>query len=468
MIFSTYSFIFLFLPIVWLGYFGLHHAGRHKAAKWFLVAASFAFYAIGSADFVLIFMASVAVNYAVGTRVSLWRGKNIHPVAMKLLFAVGIALNIALLAYFKYTDFFIKNYNWLFSQNVAPRNIVLPIGISFFTFQLIAYQVDSFRGLTSSYSLLDYLLFITFFPQLIVGPIVHHGEMVPQFEDRKNWRVNWDNVAKGMFVFTIGLGKKVLLADPMTLNAQSFFDHAIPAPVSALSAWWYSIEYTISYYFDLSAYADMAIGIGLMFNVIIPENFNAPYKARNFQDYWQRWHMTLSRFLGAYIFRSVYRKGSRWRNYYIATMITFLVSGFWHGAGWHFIAWGLVNGALVCIASGMKRRNYSLNTVLAHALTLLGIVLTRIMFVVPLKRMLVVFRSLVHFSSMEFSAGNGATYLMLLRLILSLVILFCMPTTATLARSFSPSAGRLVRSSLVAGLCVALMGRAAVFLYFQF
>ena len=299
MIFSTFGFIFLLLPSVWLGYFGLHRVGWHTAAKWFLVLASFAFYAIGSAHFVLIFMASVAVNYAVGTRVSLWREKNVHTAAIRALFAAGIVLNIALLGYYKYTDFFISNYNWLFGQSIALRHIILPIGISFFTFQLIAYQVDSFRGLTSNYSFLDYLLFITFFPQLIVGPIVHHGEMVPQFEDRTNWHINWDNVAKGMFVFIIGLGKKILLADQMTLNAQSFFDQTLTVPVSALSAWWYSIEYTISYYFDLSAYADMAIGIGLLFNITIPENFNSPYKARNFQDYWQRWHITLSRFLGA-------------------------------------------------------------------------------------------------------------------------------------------------------------------------
>lgn len=320
MIFSSFEFIFLFLPLVWLGYFGLHRANFHKAAKWFLVAASFLFYAIGSPRFVLIFAASVSVNYLIGTKLSALKS---HPsgssAAMAVLFALGIVLNVALLGYYKYPDFFIANFNVIFGKNIALKNIVLPIGISFFTFQLIAYLVDSYRGLTAKYSFLDYLLFITFFPQLIVGPIVHHGEMVPQFEERKNWRVDWNNVAKGVFVFTIGVAKKVLIANPLTANAQSFFDVAV-SEVSAASAWWYSIEYTVSYYFDLSGYADMAIGIGLLFNIILPENFNSPYKARNFQDYWQRWHMTLSRFLGAYIFRSVYRKESRWRNYHMCSI----------------------------------------------------------------------------------------------------------------------------------------------------
>ena len=467
MIFSTFEFIFLFLPLVWLGYFGLHRAGWHTAAKWFLVLASFVFYAIGSADFVLIFAASVALNFLIGTKIArMTNGK-----AKTLLFLVGILLNVALLGYYKYTDFFIANYNFLFGANVALKKIVLPIGISFFTFQLIAFQVDSFRGLTSSYSFLDYLLFITFFPQLIVGPIVHHGEMVPQFEDSFRQCVNWDNVAKGLFVFTIGVAKKILLADPLTTNAQSFFD-VVASPVGAASAWYYAVEYTISYYFDLSAYADMAIGIGLLFNVIIPENFNSPYKARNFQDYWQRWHMTLSRFLGAYIFRSVYRKGSRFRTYYVATMVTFFVSGFWHGAGWTFVVWGVVNGILVCIASAMKRHSLSLPTNPAHILTLLGVVLTRILFVAKdFHQAGVVFQSLFNFGNHDFfvKQANGIyNKIAPISFVFSIFIIAFMPNTKALSDRFKPTWSRLVPLALAAGLSVALMGRASQFLYFQF
>lgn len=468
MIFSSFEFIFLFLPAVFLSYFALHKSRFHIQAKWLLVLASFLFYAIGSGYFTLAFMASVTVNYLIGTRIALWRKQNLHNVLIIILFATGIILNVALLGYYKYSDFFIQNYNFIFGKAVPLLHIALPIGISFFTFQLIAYLVDSYRGLTGEYSFLDYLLFITFFPQLIVGPIVHHGEMVPQFENKENWKLNWDNIAKGIFVFTIGAGKKILLADPLTQNAQSFFD-VVATEVSSLSAWFYSIEYTVSYYFDLSAYADMAIGIALMFNIIIPENFNSPYKARNFQDYWQRWHMTLSRFLGAYIFRSVFRKGSKYRNYYVATMVTFFVSGFWHGAGYTFIVWGLINGIFVCTASFMKRKNLSFPSPLAHALTILGIVLTRILFVskdfAQAKMML---KSLFNFNLHGFAYGLPPTPLLLFRITAACFIIFCMPTTHTLADRFTSSWKRLVPAALLAGLSVAFMGRGSSFLYFQF
>ncbi len=464
MVFSSVGFVFVFLPVVLTGYFLLHRVGLHTTAKWFLVAASFAFYAVGSPGFVLVFMASVGVNFLIGRGLSVMTGGR----AKKALLAFGVVLNVALLGYYKYTDFFIANWNALTGSAIPLMKIVLPIGISFFTFQLIAYLADSWHGLTSSYQFLDYLLFITFFPQLIVGPIVHHAEMVPQFEERANWRLNWNNVAHGIFVFTLGLAKKLLLADAMTQNAQSFFD-AVASPVSAVAAWWYAAEYTISYYFDLSGYADMAIGIGLMFNVRIPENFNSPYKARNFQDYWQRWHITLSRFLSNYVFRSIYRKGSRLRSYYMATMATFFVSGFWHGAGWTFVAWGLANGALVCVASAMKRKGLSFPAWLAHGLTLIGIVLMRILFVSnSFSQAATVFRSLVNFVSMDFMPWTEISPLVVARLCIGTVIVLFMPTTNTLANRFKPRWTSLVPVALVAGLAVAYIGSGQSFLYFQF
>lgn len=468
MIFSTFSFIFIFLPIVLSGYFLLHRGNLHNVAKWFLVVASFIFYAIGSINFVLIFMASVSLNYIIGIKLSFWRKESLHPYLIKILFTTGILMNIILLGYYKYTDFFISNWNTIFSSNIALKHIVLPIGISFFTFQLIAFLVDSYRGITQEYSFLNYLLFITFFPQLIVGPIVHHGEMVPQFENPENQKLNWDNIAKGLFVFSIGVVKKLLIADPLTANAQSFFNIA-SAVTSAVNAWWYSIEYTVSYYFDLSSYADMAIGIGLMFNITIPENFNSPYKARNFQDYWQRWHMTLSRFLGAYIFRSVYKKGSRFRSYYVATMITFLVSGFWHGAGWTFVVWGLINGFFVCIASWMKRKGCSFPSVIAHALTLMGIVLTRILFVSKdFGQAFSIFKSLLNFDGWRISQGSGNSKLFIIRMVVAIFIIFFMPTTKSLSNNFKPGWKTLIPLALAIGLSVAYMGRTSSFLYFQF
>ncbi len=468
MIFSTFGFIFIFLPLVWGGYFVLHRVNHHNAAKLYLVAASFVFYAIGSANFVLIFMVSVSLNYIIGTKLSFWKKESLHPRLIKVLFITGIILNVALLGYYKYTDFFITNWNWIFGSNVALKHIVLPIGISFFTFQLIAFLVDSYRGLTQEYSFLNYLLFITFFPQLIVGPIVHHSEMVPQFENPKNQKINWDNIAKGLFIFSIGVAKKILIADPLTINAQSFFN-VVDSLTSAANAWWYSIEYTVSYYFDLSSYADMAIGIGLMFNIIIPENFNSPYKARNFQDYWQRWHITLSRFLGAYIFKSVYVKGSKWRNYYVATMVTFFVSGFWHGAGWTFVVWGLINGIFVCSASWMKRNNLSFPTDISHLLTLLGIIFTRVLFVSKdFKQATILFKSFFNYQGLGITAGVGGQKLLIIRMLVAFVIIFFMPTTKHLADNFRPGWKTWLFLMCIIILSILFMGQASSFLYFQF
>lgn len=378
MIFSTYQFIFIFLPVVLIGYHAINKFEKYTISKIWLILASFVFYYIGSPEFFWYFFGSVIGNYIIGTSIS--KLPQNDKIQRKILFAVGLAGNIALLGYYKYTNFFVDNLNLFLKNDIIIEKIVLPIGISFFTFQLIAYIVDSYRGETAQYDILDYLLFITFFPQLIVGPIVHHKEMVSQFEKRENQIINYENIAKGLFLFTIGVAKKTLLADPLTTDAQEFFN-AISGGLELLPSWFHSIEYTISYYFDLSGYADMAIGLGMMFNIVIPHNFDSPYKARNFQDYWRRWHITLSRFLSAYIFRSVYRRGSRWRNYYIATMVTFFVSGFWHGAGWTFVVWGLINGLFVCAAAWMKRKGKKFPFLISFSLTALGVVLLRVLFV---------------------------------------------------------------------------------------
>ena len=312
MIFSTSQFIFLFLPVTFFVYFLLNRFRYYSIAKIWLVLTSLYFYGQGSPDFFPFFLGSVVGNYIVGTCLVRMDGE--QKTQRKLLLLIGILANVGLLGYYKYTDFFIENWNFLSGSDYALKHIVLPIGISFFTFQLIAFLVDSYRGETKEYDMINYLLFITFFPQLIVGPIIHHAEVVPQFEDEKNLKLNPEHVAAGLFLFSIGCAKKILLADPLTTDAQAFFGNITDA-LPMIGSWFHSIEYTVSYYFDLSGYADMAIGLGMMFNIVIPHNFDSPYKARNFQDYWRRWHMTLSRFLSNYIFRSVYKKGTKWRNY---------------------------------------------------------------------------------------------------------------------------------------------------------
>lgn len=470
MIFSTYQFILIFLPITFCGYFILHHLKLNSAAKLWLVLASFYFYAQGSPDFFPFFLGSVVGNYVVGSTLSKLQDGN-HRIERGAILTVGVLANCGLLGYYKYTDFFLMNVNRLTGTDFALKHIVLPIGISFFTFQLIAFLVDSFRGETKTYDVVDYLLFITFFPQLIVGPIVHHAEVVPQFENPQNAKINWNNVAMGLFIFSIGCAKKMLVADPLTTDAQEFFAK-INDSLPMFQSWFHSIEYTVSYYFDLSGYADMAIGLGCMFNIVIPQNFNSPYKAKDFQEYWQRWHMTLSRFLGTYIFRNVFKKGSKYRNYYVATMVTFLVSGFWHGAGWTFVVWGLVNGFLVCIASYRNRKGKKTPVWLGVPLTFLLAVLTRILFVsITFRDAWQVMKSLVRVSTLhmaEITAFVTENWYNIVLTIVGLGICWFLPTTKKLAERFKTNWFYLLYAAVLLIVCICSMDKVVQFLYFQF
>ena len=470
MIFSTYQFILVFLPIVFGVYFLLNKFKFHTISKIWLVVASLYFYASGSKSFFPFFLGSIFGNYAFGTALSKLQDDE-HKKERKLVLLIGVLANVGLLGYYKYLNFFIENINFLVKTNIPIVYRILPIGISFFTFQLIAFLVDSYRGETKDYNIIDYLLFITFFPQLIVGPIVHHKEMVTQFEDENNSKFNWDNVALGLFVFSIGCAKKMLLADVLTTNAQSFYVTGQTA-FTFLNTWFYSLEYTISYYFDLSGYADMAIGLGFMFNIIIPQNFNSPYKATDFQEYWKRWHMTLSRFLGTYIFRNVYKKGDKWRNYYVATMVTFFVSGFWHGAGWNFIVWGLVNGALVCIASYRARKGKKAPYVLSLIVNFILVILTRVLFVSEnFNYAWEVYKGMFNFSSLanvnwlEFWNNNVRE---ILTTIVGLGICLFAPNTEEISKKFKTNIFYLLYAVLLLAICLITMDKVVNFLYFQF
>ena len=475
MIFSTYEFVLVFLPITFIGYFILNHFRLFDTAKIWLIIASLAFYGLGSPDFFPYFLTSVVGNYIFGMTMGKL-GENAK-LEKKVLFTVGILANVGLLGYYKYTDFFIENINAVAKTDFALQHIILPIGISFFTFQLIAFLVDSYRGQTQEYDIINYLLFITFFPQLIVGPIVHHKEVVPQFADRKNLIINYENVAKGLFIFAIGCGKKMLLADPLTTDAQMFYAD-MHQGLPFWEAWFCSIEYTVSYYFDLSGYADMAIGLGWMFNIKIPQNFNSPFKAKDFQDYWRRWHMTLSRFLGDYIFRNVYKKNNKWRNYYIATMVTFFVSGFWHGSGWTFIVWGIVNGVLVCWGAYRNRNNKKTPYILGVALTFVGVVLTRVLFVsVNFKEAFYVFKAMFPIKEGYRAAGSLMTQLqtlwteradMIILCAVALGICWFLPNTPAITEKFKVKPITLIYAAILIGICILKMDQVVQFLYFQF
>lgn len=347
MLFNSYIFLFLFLPVTFSFYFYLNHKKLGLAAKAWLVLCSLFFYGFWNAKYVYLILASILVNYAVGTALSNGR---LRPWLRRNVLGLGVVANLALLGYYKYTDFFIANLNAVVGFDIPFIKIVLPLGISFFTFTQIAFLVDAYRRSVQEYSLLNYMLFVTFFPHLLAGPILHHKEMMPQFDRTRNKILNPHNVAAGLFLLTIGLGKKVVLADYFALTASRGFD--FDTTLSALGfidAWVTSLSYTLQLYFDFSGYTDMALGISFMFNIKLPFNFNSPYQALNIQDFWRRWHMTLSRFLRDYLYISLGGNRISQSRTYANLFMTFLLGGLWHGAGWTFILWGALHGGAIVL-----------------------------------------------------------------------------------------------------------------------
>lgn len=344
MLFNSYEYILLFLPLVVLIYFSLNRIGYTNGSKAWLVLASWFFYSYWNPAYFPLLLGSILVNYGVGTllRTKLWDDK-----VRRWVLITGLAFNIGLLGYYKYADFFISNLNAVAGTQFNLLHLLLPLGISFFTFQQIAYLVDTYRGASREYKLLNYALFVSFFPQLVAGPIVHHREMMGQFEDQNNKHWISDNVARGLFIFVLGLAKKVLIADTFGVWATYGFDTA--ASLTLIEGWLTSLSYSLQLYFDFSGYTDMAIGAALMFNIVLPINFFSPYKALSIQDFWRRWHMTLSRFLRDYIYIPLGGSRQSEFNTYRNTLITFLIGGLWHGAGWTFVFWGFLHGLALVI-----------------------------------------------------------------------------------------------------------------------
>jgi len=372
MLFNSYIFIFLFFPICLLGFYGIKQKNT-TAAKIWLIGFSLWFYGYFNVSYLAIMICSILFNYGVyllimkadtvsiqqctdvGAKVQITTSQNgvlkntVISVLKnkKTIMLAGVGANLLLLFYFKYYDFFIGNVNAVFGSSFALKNILLPLGISFFTFQQISFLVDTYRGELKECSFVDYALFVSFFPQLIAGPIVTHDEMLPQFREigKKKW--DEEGFARGLFIFVIGMGKKVLIADTFGLAVDAGYGMA--ETLGSMDAFLVMIFYSLQLYYDFSGYCDMAIGIGKMMGIEIPINFNSPYKAHNIIDHWKRWHITLSRFFtkNIYIPLGGNRKGAA--RTYVNLFMVFFLSGIWHGAGWTYIAWGVTQGVLYCI-----------------------------------------------------------------------------------------------------------------------
>jgi alginate O-acetyltransferase complex protein AlgI len=366
-LFNSFSFLVGFLPVVMAGFFILSRMNQPRLAGLWLTCASLFFYGWWNPLYLPLLAGSMIFNYLLG-------GYLLRKPS-RLLLALGIAANVLLLGYYKYAGFLLQTVDQLTGLDWAIPNIVLPLAISFFTFQQIAYLVDAHDGDVAEHDFLNYCLFITFFPHLIAGPITHHREMLPQFNDPAVFRPKLENFVVGLTLFLIGLAKKVAIADTMGNFARPVYAAAADGvPVTFLEAWGGALSYALQVYFDFSGYTDMAIGLGLMFGISLPPNFDSPFKARNIIEFWSRWHMTLTRFVTAYIYNPIVMRMTRRRAakglplpkrgnmpagafaslVAFPTMLAMFIIGVWHGAGWQFAVFGLIHGAYLTINNAWR------------------------------------------------------------------------------------------------------------------
>lgn len=346
MIFSSYPFILAFLPITFLLYFVVSARSGAKPALAVLVGASIVFYGWWNPSYTLVLLLSIFFNFSIGSALSKKDGK--RSIRRYILIA-GILVNLGALGYYKYAGFFFENANRVFDFNFTVTSIALPLAISFFTFQQIAYIVDSYHRQISEHDFLSYCLFVTFFPQLIAGPIVHHKEMMPQFRASATRRITARNLSIGLTILSIGLFKKLIIADNLSEISDDIFDSVAMNKVSFLESWLAALAYTGQIYFDFSAYSDMATGLARMFGIRLPVNFLSPYKATSIIDFWRRWHITLSRFLKDYIYIPLGGSRHGHGRQFFNIMTVMVLGGLWHGASWTFVIWGTMHGLFILI-----------------------------------------------------------------------------------------------------------------------
>jgi alginate O-acetyltransferase complex protein AlgI len=364
MLFNSQVFILGFLPIVLGGYYAL---AAHRAARQALVVlASIAFYGWWDVRFVPLLVLLTIANWLIAQWFGVRRAQWI-PV-------LGVMLNLAVLAVFKYADFLRGTAFGLLGESWAPWRLILPLGISFFVFQKISYLIDLKRGDRHIYGFLDFCMFVSFFPQLIAGPLVRHNEIIHQFRDDPRRPEMWENLSRGFVLFLIGVAKKVAIADTVAMIADPLFQKAAGTSLSAAEAWTACGAYSLQIYFDFSGYSDMAIGLALMFGLKLPFNFNAPYRAVSIRDFWRRWHMTLSRFLRDYLYIPLGGNRCGRARQVFNLIVTMLLAGLWHGANWTFVVWGGLHGAALAVNHAWTEGGLKLPRIVGWLLTLLFVI----------------------------------------------------------------------------------------------
>jgi len=376
MLFNSYSFIFIFLPLV-LGIFYLCcYLKKHEQARLTLLLGSLFFYAYWDIRFLPLLCLSICFNFILANVI--YRSEGFR----RIWLFVGLTVNLSFLFYCKYLNFFISSLNYLSLADLSFAEIILPLGISFFTFTQIAYLVDVYHKKAETSGLISYGLFVTIFPHLIAGPILHHKEMIHQFNSPDTFRWSSSNFAQGWFLFIVGLFKKVAIADNLAMLVSPIFDEQM-TQVPFIQAWLGAISYTLQLYFDFSGYSDMAIGLGLLFNMRLPINFNSPYQATSIIDFWRRWHISLSNFLRDYLYIPMggnrFGEVAKLRN----LLLTMVLGGIWHGAGWTFVFWGLCHGIFLVVNHLWKKLNIPLSNGIARSLTLIAVMMAWVIFRSP-------------------------------------------------------------------------------------
>lgn len=485
MLFSSYEFLLVFLPLVLAGLAVARHHGVTAVQLW-LLTASIVFYGWWNPTYLALLAASIGVNFTLGRGLQALTPRSRPATA---LLAIGVAFNLGLLAWFKYAGFLVETAARLTGNDWTLATIVLPLAISFFTFQQLAFLVEAWRSRTPIGTLVEYALFVLFFPQLIAGPIVQHGDVIGQFRDPHRFRLRWDSAAVGLATFIVGLCKKVLLADALAPAANAVFDAAAAGQsVSTPDAWLGTLAYTLQLYFDFSGYSDMAIGLGGMCGVRLPTNFSAPYQADSLSDFWRRWHMTLSRFLRDYLYIPLggSRCGPLRRSANL--LVTMLLGGLWHGAGWTYVVWGAYHGVCLCLhhawTAGVERHRWTWTTsqawrIVSRAVTLVCVMAGWVLFRsadLPTAGCLLLSLSGRNLDVAALVApGMAATLAVLLAAVQFL------PTTQQLISdpqqtdqpsvrwlAWRPTAWHGVACSAALIVCLTLLTRVKEFLYFQF
>jgi len=478
-LFNSPTFIFLFLPcVVACGLALRSRSGVGTGFLAFMVVASLAFYSYTNPWWLPLIVGSILCNYGLGEGIRRGGGWR------RPLLICGVAFNLALLGYYKYADFFILNVNALTDAGIGRLGVILPIGISFYTFQQIAYLVDVYRGQAGRPAFLEYVFFVSFFPQLIAGPIVHHAEIIPQLRACGRTERMVDDLATGLTIFFIGLAKKLLLADTFALHATPVFAAAdAGVQVTTTDAWVGTLAYGLQIYFDFSGYSDMAIGLARMFGLRLPVNFDSPYKSTSIIDFWRRWHITLSRFLKDYLYIPLggNRLGAPRR--FANLLVTMLLGGLWHGAGWGFVLWGALHGAYLCVNHAFRairgpRTLTRIERVGAAGLTFLAVMLAWVPFrAETLNGALNVWAGLAGLSGAD--PGSVLSRPFTLPLGAGLLVAFLAPNSQQIARHLFADRrvaphSNLLRpvGALAAGTaaCAGMLinNRVAEFLYFQF